>query len=100
VKALPKNLIAPHKYMSTRGRVLEAYYPVGWCMPKDWMRKTKLVAYDFGKKRSHMCLIHAATVCIQVYIVLFGKVLGSWYARPILNSHELSSARLPQQAAW
>jgi hypothetical protein len=96
VQALRKNLIAPHTYMSTRGRVLEAYCPVGWCMPKDGMRNTKIAAHGFGKKRSHMCLVHAARVYIQVYIVLFGKVPGSH----IQFCTATSSARRDYRNRW
>jgi hypothetical protein len=38
-EALPKNLIAPHLYRFTRGRVLEAYCPVVRCTPEERMEK-------------------------------------------------------------
>ena len=38
-EALPKNLIAPHPYRFTRGRVPEAYYPVVRCTPEEGMEK-------------------------------------------------------------
>jgi hypothetical protein len=38
-EVLPKNLIAPHPYRFTRGRVPEAYCPVVRCMPEEGMEK-------------------------------------------------------------
>jgi hypothetical protein len=39
-RALPKNLIAPHPYRFSRGRVPEAYCPISRCTPTNGMRKT------------------------------------------------------------
>jgi hypothetical protein len=38
-EALPKNLIAPHPYRFTRGRVPEAYCPIVRCTPEEGMEK-------------------------------------------------------------
>jgi hypothetical protein len=40
IKALHKNLIAPHLYRFMRDRVPKTNYPVLWCTLEDGMGKT------------------------------------------------------------
>jgi hypothetical protein len=89
-QVLPNNLIAPHPYRSTRGRVSDAYCPVGMCTLKDGIRKTKAATEGSEKRRSHMCLVQAR-VCVHDYIVRFEKVVG---CNPRMSRHSHDPEKL------